>query len=275
MDASLTLQALVECLPEAAALLLHPQHHGELLIVLAAIYSSTIPLLRRISQQPAAAAVPGLSPARIQRLQHCLECVVFHLLRSAFCTKQGALASGGPAAVAALAAAEGGPSGSSSSSSSSSRPRPPGFGSSSGPETGLANTGFNPEIQGQELMNLLMLLAHPSEVGSHAGPDAAANLLAAVNYAHHLDVAVSSAVSEVRQELCITACVQTCYCTGAAHAGQQRPVFDMVADRWPHMAESGWLCQCLWQSRTWDSNKLHPGVLLWAVIKREYRRQAE
>lgn len=226
MDASLTLQALVECLPEAAALLLHPQHHGELLIVLAAIYSSTIPLLRRISQQPAAAAVPGLSPARIQRLQHCLEGLVFHLLRSAFCTKQGALASGGPAAVAALAAAEGGPSG--SSSSSSSRPRPPGFSSSSGPEKGSGKTGFNPEIQGQELMNLLMLLAHPSEVGSHAGPDAAAHLLAAVNHAHHLDVAVSSAVSEVREELRATACVQTCYCSGAAQAGQQqRTVFDM------------------------------------------------
>lgn len=185
-DACLTLQALAECLPEAAALLLHQQHHGELLIVLAAIYSSTLPLLHRVAQQPAAATVPGLAPPRLVRLQHCLESVVCHLIRSAFCTKEGALASGGPDAVAAGA---GGPS---SSSSSSSMKPPPGY-SSKGSAQGA---GFSAEVQGQELMNLLMLLAHPSD-GVHSSGDLKGNLLAAVNHAHHLDVAVSSAGSEV------------------------------------------------------------------------------
>lgn len=199
IDACLTLQALVECLPEAAALLLHPHNHGELLIVLAAIHSSTVPLLHRVSQQPAAAAVPGLAPGRIHKLQLCLEAVVFHLLRSAYCTKQGAFASGGPAAVAAQAAAlspaaaAGAGAASSSSSSSSLR---------STPAAAAAASGFSSEVQGQELMNLLMLLAHPSDGvggGGHtAAADGKGNLLAAVNHAHHLDVAVSSAVSEVR-----------------------------------------------------------------------------
>jgi hypothetical protein len=143
--------------------------------------------------------VPGLAPARLLRLQCCLESVVFHLLRSAFCTKEGALASGGPEAVAAQAsAASGGAASSSSSSSSSKRPSPPGFGSK-----GLttAAVGFSSEVQGQELMNLLMLLAHPSDGAPHAAATAAdlkANLLAAVNHTHHLDAAVSTAVAEVR-----------------------------------------------------------------------------
>jgi hypothetical protein len=188
LDACLTLQALTECLPESAALLLNQQHHGELLIVLAAIYSSTLPLLHRVAQQPAAAAVPGLAPARLMRLQHCLESLVFHLLRSAFCTRGGALASGGPAAVAAAAAAATGAPSSSRSSSNSSR-KPPGGGDSGG-------VGFSAETQGQELMNLLMLLAHPSD-GIHGAAAAKGNLLAAVNHEFHLDVAVSAAVSEV------------------------------------------------------------------------------
>lgn len=185
-DACLTLQALAECLPEAASLLLHQQHHGELLIVLAAIYSSTLPLLRRVAAQPAAAATPGLSPSRMAWLQHSLESVVFHLLRSAYCTRQGALASGGTDAVVAQAG------GASSSRSSSSRQPPPGF------SGGAAAAGFSAEIQGQELMNLLMLLAHPSDIdGVPTADHAKGNLLAAVNHTHHLDVAVSSAASEV------------------------------------------------------------------------------
>lgn len=194
-DACLTLQALVECLPAAAALLLHQSHHGELLIVLAAIHSSTLPLLQRVSLQPAAAAVPGLAPARLLRLAHCLESVVFHLLRSAFCTREGALASGGPEAVAAQASAAAG----GASSSSSSKPPPPGFGSK-GSATGVgAAAGFSAEVQGQELMNLLMLLAHPSDGAPHAAAaaDLKANLMAAVNQTYHLDAAVSSAVAEV------------------------------------------------------------------------------
>ena len=198
MDACLTLQALAEVSPEAAALLLHPQHHGELLIVLAAIYSSTVSLLRRVAQQPAAAAVPGLTPARINRLQQCLESLVFHLLRSAYCTKEGALAAGGPDAIAAqaAAAAAGSPEASSSAASSSRKP-PPGFGlSSSSSGSSPAGVGFSAETQGQELMNLLMLLAHPTD-GVHAAADTSGNLLAAVNHSHHLDVAVSQAVSQV------------------------------------------------------------------------------
>jgi hypothetical protein len=47
-------------------------------------------------------------------------------------------------------------------------------------------------------MNLLMLLAHPSEIdGVPAADHLKGNLLAAVNHTHHLDVAVSSAASEV------------------------------------------------------------------------------
>lgn len=155
--------------------------------MLAAIYSSTLPLLQRVAAQPAAASTPGLSPSRMGRLQHSLESVVFHLLRSAYCTRQGALASGGPDAVAAQAAAAGG-----ASSSSSSRQPPPGF------SRGVAGVGFSAEIQGQELMNLLMLLAHPSDIdGVPAADHSKGNLLAAVNHTHQLDVAVSSAASEV------------------------------------------------------------------------------
>jgi hypothetical protein len=196
LDACLTLQALSECLPESAALLLHQQHHGELLIVLAAIYSSTLPLLHRVAQQPAAAAaaVPGLAPARLMRLQHCLESLVFHLLRSAFCTRGGALASGGPSAVAAVAAAATGAPG-----SSSSRKPPAGDG-----------IGFSAETQGQELMNLLMLLAHPSDA-AHGAAAAKGNLLAAVNHEYHLDVAVSAAVSEVGRGLWWWGCC-CCFC---------------------------------------------------------------
>lgn len=200
-DACLTLQALVECLPEAGSLLLHQQHHGELLIVLAAIYSSTLPLLHRVAQQPAAAAVPGLTSARLLRLQHCLESVVFHLIRSAFCTKEGALASSGPDAVAAAAAAAGG---SVPSSSSSSRKPPPGYVSK-----GSARVGFDAETQGQELMNLLMLLAHPGD-GVNAAAEVKGNLLAAVNHAHHLDVAVSSAVTEVGFGCCAPCAAGPC-----------------------------------------------------------------
>jgi hypothetical protein len=61
--------------------------------------------------------------------------------------------------------------------------------------------GFEAETQGQELMSLLMLLAHPSD-GVHAAAEVKGNLLAAVNHAHHLDVAVSSAVTEVGLGCC-------------------------------------------------------------------------
>jgi hypothetical protein len=187
----------VECLPEAAALLLHPAHHGELLVMLAAVYSSTLPLVARVAAQPAAAAVPGLAAGRLQRLQQCLESLVYHLLRAAFCTKAGAAAASGPGAIAASAAGGAG-------SSSSKRP-PPGYGGSSSSKAAAAGA-FDAETQGQELMNLLMLLAHPSDAlpqqqqhsssSSSGGP--AGNLLAALNHAHHLDVAVSAAVAEVR-----------------------------------------------------------------------------
>ena len=95
MDAFLTLQAFVDCLPEAAALLLNPQNHGSVLLAIAVVHSTVLPLLQRIAQQPDASGLSGLTPARILQLQQCLESVVFHIIQAAFCTAAGAAAAAG------------------------------------------------------------------------------------------------------------------------------------------------------------------------------------
>jgi hypothetical protein len=196
LDACLTLQALVECLPQAAALLLHPQQRGELLWLLAAVHGSTLPLIARVAQQPAAAGVPGLAPGRTRQLQHSLESLVFQLLRAAFCTRAGAGAAGGPQAIAAAAV------GKASSSSSSSSKQSGGGPAAAAAAAAVAAGPFDPEVQGQELMNLLMLLADPADAlpqhqGQGQGQQGHAGLLGAVNHTHHLDVAVAAAVAEV------------------------------------------------------------------------------
>jgi hypothetical protein len=199
-DALLTLQAFVQCIPAAAALLLHPSNHGSLLLALAVVHSSVLPQLLRLSQQPGAAEASdrGLTPARVLQLQLCVVSLVFHLLAAAFCTAAGAAASGGPDAIAAAAAAA--PNGSSTSSSKIS---PPGYGSSSNSSSSSSSSKFDAETQGQELMNLLMLLAHPSDHVHQQQAAAAADgalkesLLAAVNHGHHLDVAVAAAMQQV------------------------------------------------------------------------------
>lgn len=171
IDAFLTLQAFVDCLPQAAALLLHPDNHGSVLLAVAVVHSTVLPLLQRIAQQPAAAGVQGFHPARVQQLQHCAVSLVFHMLRAAFCT---------PAGAAAAAHSE-----------------------PSGPnQQQQQQQGFSAELQGQELMNLLMLLAHPSDHvygGGSGSVDVAAKggLLAAVNQQHHVDVEVAAAVDQV------------------------------------------------------------------------------
>jgi hypothetical protein len=192
-DALLTLQAFVQCLPAAAALLLHPSNHGSLLLSLAVVHSSVLPQLLRLLQQPGAAEASGngLAPARVLQLQQCVVSLVYNLLAAAFCTAAGAAAAAGPDAIAAQAAAA-------ASSSSSSKKAPPGYGSSNGSSS--SSSTFDPEVQGQELMNLLMLLAHPSD---HVHQQQAADgglkdsLLAAVNHAHHFDVAVAAAMQQV------------------------------------------------------------------------------
>jgi hypothetical protein len=177
-DALLTLQAFVQCLPAAAALLLHSANQGSLLLALAVLHSSVLPQLLRLSQQPGASEGSGnaLNPQRVVQLQQCLVSLVFHLLTGAFCTAAGAAASAGPEAIAAAAA-----NGSSSSSSGGS---------------------FNAEVQGQELMNLLMLLAHPSDHvhqqdGAAADGGLKGSLLAVMNQLHHFDVAVAAAMQQV------------------------------------------------------------------------------
>jgi hypothetical protein len=186
-DALLTLQAFVQCLPAAAALLLHPANHGSLLLALAVVHSSVLPQLLRLAQQPGAAEASGngLTPSRVLQLQQCLVSLVFHLLTSAFCTAAGAAASGGPDAVAAAAAK--------------------GSSSSNGSNSSSSSSSFNPEVQGQELMNLLMLLAHPSD-HVHQQQDGAAadfglkgSLLAVMNELHHFDVAVAAAMQQVNR----------------------------------------------------------------------------
>ncbi|KAF8062062.1 hypothetical protein HT031_004322 [Scenedesmus sp. PABB004] len=167
-DAFLTLQALADCLPEAAALLLAPVHHGALLLALAVVHGGVLPLLARVAAQPQAAAHPALAPGRVRRLQVALERLVFCLLRAA-CGRGGRGRRGAPRrARPAAAPADGG--------------------------------GFSAELQGQELMNLLMLLAHPSDHtaaggdgGGGGAPHQQAGLLTALNHAHHLDVAVAGA----------------------------------------------------------------------------------
>lgn len=212
----------MDCLPAAAALLLHPQNHGSILLTLAVVHDSVLPLLQRVAQQPGAADASGegLAPARVLQLQQCLISLVFHLLAAAFCNPAGAAAAGGPAALAAQAAAAAADHGYNSSgarnssgtsnSSSNKRSPPPGFSSSSSSTANGVSVqqqpGFNPDIQGQELMNLLMLLAHPSDLTSHQQHHKA-GLLAAVNHAHHLDVAVAAAVEQVR-------CCFSCSCVG-------------------------------------------------------------
>lgn len=182
-DACFTLQALAECLPQAAALLLHPSHHGAVLLALGVLHTSLLPLLARLAQQPDAAAA-GLSQQRVQRLAQAVPSLVFHLLRGAFCSREGAATAGPHAAAAAAAAAA-------SAAASSS-------GSSSSGELGRLSAS-DAELQGQELMNLLMLLAHPGDHGggSGGGGGTAGGLLAAVNRRHHLDAAVEAAVEQV------------------------------------------------------------------------------
>jgi hypothetical protein len=195
IDTCWTLQALVNCLPQAAALLLHPSNHGGVLLALGTTYSTLLPLLYRVSQQPVTAAGSGLRVSQVERLQHCVVSVVFQLLCAAFCTPEGAAASGGPDAIAAAAAAT------SSSSSSGVRKPPPGFGTQ---QAAAAVGQYDPDQQGQQLMNLLMLLSHPNDhevlpgFGSTGSSSTQPALLAAVNRTFHLDAAVEAAVQQVR-----------------------------------------------------------------------------
>lgn len=170
-------------------LLLAPASNGALLLALSLVHGSALPLLQRVAAQPGVAPA-GLAAPALARLEACLVSTVAALVSAAFCTREGAAASGGPNAAAAAAAAafDKDSIGGSSSSGSSSIGREPSLPS------------FSVELQGERLVSLLMLLAHPAD---HMAPELLGagpmrtGLLQDVTRVHALDAAIAAAMHQV------------------------------------------------------------------------------
>ena len=169
IDACLTIQALVECYPPVGYTVVN-SGQGALLTALTSIFEQLLPLLARLTSQQSGQT--PLTGQRIQQLQQVLLSLGFKLLQTGFC-------SGAPGATAAAKSKSG--------SSSSSK--------------GLGALG--PEERGQELVSVVMQVAHPSGEGlGHHGQQGLGSYLQQLNNTHNLDVCIVKAIKQVRWDRC-------------------------------------------------------------------------
>jgi hypothetical protein len=167
----------MECYPPAGYTLVNTGQ-GALLTTLTSIFEQLLPLLARLtSQQHGQTPLTG---QRLQQLQQALLLLGFQLLQSGYCNDMGS--------ATASAKATSSSSKNNNSSSSSSR-------------TSKGLTVLGPEERGQELVSVVMQVAHPSSEGfegfGHQGQQGLGNYLQQLNRIHNLDVCIAKAIKQV------------------------------------------------------------------------------